>query len=159
MPASRQFAIVASHARESPAIGREAQNLRADVRADSAPFDPARIAMLQIEAARIFPIDAELMAVMAGGDVRMASGGHVGIHANGGGGAAAGARRFARENVEFGCGLDVEQADAGAQGFADFIARLAHAGKDDALGLHSGALQAEKFAGGDDIESAAQTRQ
>ena len=60
---------------------------------------------------------------------------------------AAGARLPRRaasrsEQFQLGFGFHIEKADAGAQGFANFLARFAHAGKDHAVSGNAGALQA-----------------
>ena len=73
-PRARKLADKSSQARQSAPVGSERQNLRSDMRADSLPVDPARIAVLEIEAARGLPIDSEFVAMMSGGDVRMAAG-------------------------------------------------------------------------------------
>src|SRR5712664_2436624 len=64
---------MARQPREGAAEGSEAQNLRTDMSADAAPFDPPRIPVLQIQSMRSIPIDAEFVAVVAGGDVRVAA--------------------------------------------------------------------------------------
>src|SRR5256885_14836680 len=86
---------MAHQARERTAEGSEVQNLRTDMSADAAPFDPARIPILQIQSARSIPIDAEFVAVVASGDVRMAARFDVGGYADGRwrGGAGAGCLR------------------------------------------------------------------
>ncbi len=68
----------------------------------------------------------------------------------------ASARRLRGEQFQFRLGLHVDEANAGAQRFANLLARLAHAGKNRAIAGDAGALQAVKFAAGDDVESAAQ---
>ena len=77
---------------------------------------------------------------------------------------AAGARRRRREasrseQFQLRFGFHVEEANAGAQRFANLLARLAHAGKDDAVAGNAGALQAVEFAAGNNVEAAAQTCQ
>src|SRR5277367_4863060 len=69
------------------AEGRESQDLRADVGADSLPGNVVRTRFVEIEILRVVPINAEFVAVMAGRDEGVGAGLDVGIDAEGGGGA------------------------------------------------------------------------
>src|SRR6266849_1764342 len=60
----------------------ERRDLRANVRAQSLPANPFRMAMSQVQSLRLCPIQAKLMFVPARRNVRMATGLHVGIHSN-----------------------------------------------------------------------------
>ena len=62
--------------------------------ADSLPFDPARVAMGQVEAAGVWPIDAEFVLMTACGDVAMAARPDIGIYSDGGWGTTADAGSF-----------------------------------------------------------------
>ena len=152
--------------------GVQGQHLRADVRADAFPADVPGDAVRQVEAAGRGPVQAELVLVMACGDMRVVAGLHVGIHAHGNRRsifpAARGARGLFQQHLQFGFGFHVEEQDAApgvaarrriAQGFAHLFAGLAHSGKDDALAGHSGAAQELDLTSGNGIEAAAQPRQ
>src|SRR5271155_601424 len=78
------------------AEGRESQDLRADVGADSLPGNMVGARFVEVEISRVVPVDAEFVAVMAGGDVGVGAGLDVGIDAEGGG-------SFAFEASGFGC--------------------------------------------------------
>src|SRR5690348_4907183 len=93
------------------------------------------------------------MAMMACGDVRMPAGFDVGIHANRGGRGIAEARGFAGEHIELGRRLDIEEQNASAQSFANFLVRLADAGENNALTGNSDPLKAIQFAATDDVET------
>src|SRR5438445_12146137 len=110
---------MARQPRERLAERRKPQNLRADMSADAAPVDPAGIAILPIQRKRIFPVDAEFMAVMAGRDVRVPSGLYVGVRANSRWRAKAGARGSGGKDAELGCRLHVEHGSARVGAFGD----------------------------------------
>jgi len=95
--------------------------------------------------------------MMAGGDVRVGAGLNVGIDAEGGAGAEFEAGGFGGQDVELGFGFDVEEEDAGLEGFADFFFALPYAGENDAAAGDSDVAEAMKFAAGDDVEVAACT--
>src|SRR5690348_12766831 len=94
----------------------------------------------------------------ARGDVRVAASHDVGVHANRGrwaaGGSGRNSRGFAQEQFKLGAGLDIENQNPDLRGalvpvaesFADFVARLAHAGKDDACSPNADAAQTVEFA-------------
>ena len=166
IPLLREVAHIRRQPRERPAIRSDAQDLRADVRGDSAPGDPARILVREIQPARLRPIDAEFVMVMARGDVRMPARQHVGIHANRHRGSRAAhrhvPRRFAEQHLEFRAGFDVEEQDSAAraragiaQRVANLVARLAHARENDAAAGNADAPQAVELAAGNDVEAAA----
>ena len=128
--------------------------------ADAPPLDPARLPILQIERQRIVPNPCR-------------------IYGCGGRWRCAGARRLRRRDSRewpparrcparaaslarsssSASDSTLKRPNAGAQSFANLFPRFAHAGKNDGLGLRSGALQAKQFADRDDVESAAQPRQ
>jgi len=84
-PRARKLAHKSSQTRQSRAGGEQASEiLRTDVRADSLPVNPARIAMLEIQAASTFPVNPKFVAMLSGGNVRMAAGFNVRIHTDGG---------------------------------------------------------------------------
>src|SRR5277367_5979241 len=101
------------------AEGRESQDLRADMGADSLPGNMVGARLVEVEISRVVPVNAEFVAVMAGGDVGVAAGLDVGIDAEGGGGFAFEERGFGGQGVEFGFGFDVEEEDVRAECFAD----------------------------------------
>src|SRR5271169_3725739 len=71
---ARKLAHKSSQPRQCAPVGSERKNLRSDMRADSLPVDPARIAVLEIEAARGFPVNPKFVAMVSGGDVWMPAG-------------------------------------------------------------------------------------
>ena len=71
---ARKLAHKSCQTRQSAAVRGKRQNLRSDVRADSLPLDPARIAVLEVQASRGLPVDAKFVAMVPGGNVRMAAG-------------------------------------------------------------------------------------
>src|SRR5271169_519208 len=71
----------------SAAEGREAEDLRTDVGADSLPGNMIGARFVEIEILRVVPVNAEFVPMMSGGDVGVAAGLDVGIDAEGGGGA------------------------------------------------------------------------
>src|ERR1700730_7886659 len=86
--------------------------------ADSPPMHPLGIPMRAIETMGFFPIQTELMLVASGGDVRMAAGLDVGIHANRNGRQRSAApgfpRRFFEECFQLGWRLNVEENNSAA---------------------------------------------
>ena len=69
----------------------KSSDLRANVRAETAPPNPPGIAVLNVELARGRPIETKFVLVVAGGDVRVAAGLDVGIDADGDTGSSAAA--------------------------------------------------------------------
>ena len=159
MPARGKFGEVARQASETAFEGSDSQDLRTKVRADALPLDPAGVAVLQIQTPRIGPVDAKLVLMVTGRDVPVASGHHVRIHADGGGRAPAQAGGLCGEQVQLGFRLDVEQANAGAQGFANFLARFSYSGKNHAAAIDAGAAEAVELAAGNDVESGTEAGQ
>ena len=153
---ARKFAHKSSQARQSAAVRSKRQNLRSDMRADSLPVDPARIAVLKIEAARGLPINSKFVAMMSGGNVRMAAGFDVRIDADGRRGAHAQARRLRSQQVELRGRLHIEKKNPRAQRLANFLARFPDAGKNDAISRHADSPQAIELAARNDVESAAE---
>src|SRR6202044_59857 len=168
---AREIFDIRGEAREGAAIRSDAENLRADVRGDSAPDDRAGILVGEGKAAGLGPVDAKFVVMMAGGNVRVAAGEHVGIDADGDGGALAAsgdvARSFVDEDFELGGGLDIEEEDAGsaragacdggcagvAEGGTNFFARFADAGKNDAIAGDANAAETIELAAGDNVEA------
>src|SRR5882672_634655 len=89
-------------ARQRAAIRRKREDLRTDMSADSLPLDPPRVTVLEVEASRSVPIDAEFVAVVPGRNMRMASGLNIRIHSNRCRSARAEMRCLGNEQVEFG---------------------------------------------------------
>ena len=79
------------------------------------------------------------------------------IDAEGGAGAELEARGFGGECVQFGFGFDVEEENAGLEGFADFFFALSYAGEDDASAGDADVAEAMEFAAGDDVAAASCT--
>ena len=103
-----ELLVVTGETRERLAERGKAEYLRSDMGADALPFDPARFAVLQIDAPGPVPIQAKFMGVVAGGNMRMATRGHVGIYSNCGRGLATRAVSFFDKQIEFGFGFDIE---------------------------------------------------
>jgi len=156
---ARQLYDVAGQARECTAKGRQSQNLRADVRADALPVNPARAAMHQVEPPGVGPIHAELVLVVTGGNVRVSAGHDVGIDAYGRGCAASEASGLAGQDLQFGLGFGIEQADSGAQGFANLLTQLPHTREHHTVGRDARALQTIQLSARNNVEPAAQARE
>ncbi len=157
MPATaRSSAYKSSQARESAAVRSERKNLRSDMRADSLPVNEARIAVLEVQAARSFPIDSKFVAMVSGGNMRMAACLDVRIDANGSSGAHAQPGRLRSQQIKFRSRLYVEEKNARAQRFANFLPGFSHAGKNNAVSEYADAPQAIQFAAGNNVKSAAQ---
>src|SRR6267142_822462 len=144
-------------ARQRAAIRRKREDLRSDMSADSLPLDPARVTVFQVEASRSVPIDSEFVAVVPGRNMRVASGLDIRMHPNRCGSARAETRRFRDEQVELSWRFHIEKQNARSQRFANILARLAHAGKDDPVPWHADAPQAVEFSGGNDVKTAAES--
>src|SRR5690242_7299840 len=138
---------------------RQAQNLRADMRADSAPLDPPRIPILQVQRKRGSPINAEFMAALPRGNVRMSSRLNIRIYANRRRCPHSGPRSLARQNLQLRPRLHIKQPDPRPQRLSNLLARLAGPRKNNRLRLRPGALEPEKFAHRNNIEPAAQPGQ
>lgn len=110
----------------------------------------------EIGAARVGPFHAKFVLMVAGGDVGVAASLDVGIDADGGGGRTAEAGGFADEDFEFGRRFNVEEKDFFAEGFANFFARFANPGENNALAGNSGVAEAVEFATADNVEAAAE---
>src|SRR6266403_917436 len=156
-PLALEVAEKTRQACQRAAIRRKREDLRTDMSADSLPLDPARVTVFQVEAPRAIPIDSEFVAVVPGRNMRVASGLDIRIHPNRCGSARAVTRRFRDEQVELGGRFHVEKQNARSQRFANLLARLAHAGKDDPVPRHADAPQAVEFSGGNDVKTAAES--
>jgi len=95
--------------------------------------------------------DAELVFLLAGGDLFMRPGVHVRVDSDGDRGGHAKADRNLGQRPHFGFGFHVELPDAAGQGQPHLVAGLADAGKDDAIPRNPGGLGAQVFAGGNDV--------
>jgi hypothetical protein len=111
--------------------------------------------MLEIETSRAFPINTEFVAMMPGGNVRVASRLDIRVDANRRRSAHSLSRRFRNEQLKFRRGFHIEQQNARAQSLANIFARFPHSRKNDALSGHSNAPQSVKFSDGNNVETAA----
>jgi len=100
--------------------------------------------------------DAKLVALQAGGDVRVGLGVDVRIHPQGDRCEHAELRCNVVEPVEFGCRLDVEATDAGFECLAHLCACLADTGEHHLGRIATGGDDAGKLSTGDDVETGAQ---
>src|SRR5487761_707880 len=151
---ARQLATISRQARGGAAERRDFRDLRTNVPADSPPINPQRLLVEKIQAARFRPVDSEFVPMMARRDVRMPARFDSRIDANRGGSGAANARGFAGQHFEFGRGFDIEKQNSRAERFANFLARLAHSRKNDALAGHADAPQTKQLARGNNIRVA-----
>ena len=126
------------------------------MRADSLPLDPARIAVLEVEASRGLPVNPEFVAMVSGGDVRMAAGLDVRIDADGRRGAHTQPRRLRGQQIQFRGRFHIEKKNARAQRLANFFARFPDAGKNDPISRHADSPQAIQLPARNDVESAAE---
>src|SRR3974390_692946 len=151
---TRKLAHKSNEARQCAAVRCERHNLRADMRADSLPVDPAGTPMLQVEPARRFPIDSKFVAMMSGGNVRMATGNDVRIDADGRRSAHSHARRFGSKQIKL-CGrLHIEEKNAREKPFSNFFARFSDARENDAASWHATPPETIKFSAGNNVEPA-----
>src|SRR5882672_1272297 len=155
-PLALEVAEKTRQACQRAAIRRKREDLRTDMSADSLPLDPARVTVFKVEAPRAVPIDSEFVAVVPGRNMRVAPGLDIRIHPNRCGSARAETRRFRDEQVELSWRFHVEKQNARAQRFANILARLAHARKDDPVPRHANAPQTVEFPGGNDVETTAE---
>src|ERR1700683_1061258 len=122
--------------------------------------------MSQIQTPSLVPVEPKLVVEAAGGDMRVAPGLHIRIHANGNSGDLTAAfhiaRRLLQQDLQFRFRFHVEKKNPAvaplfrcpvAQCFAYFLARLADPRKNDAIAAHANALQHGEFATRDDIEA------
>src|ERR1700683_1466168 len=137
------------------AIGRNAQDLRTDVRADSLPRDPFRIAMRQIELPSVLPVNSEFVVMLSGGNVGMRAGFDIGIHAQRGRRRPAQTGGFGGKHLKLRSGFHIEEQDARPQCGGDFLAGLTDSGKYDAFAFYTRTPQTLEFPAGNDIEAAA----
>jgi hypothetical protein len=127
--------------------------------------------MSEIELPRSRPIQAELVLVPSGCDVRMAAGWYIGIDANGYGRRRVAfldpPRGFANQNVKLRFRFNVKKqypllatAPSGAiiQRFANLMPVLAHAGKDNAIAANPNPAQVFQFTAGNNIETTPHSR-
>src|SRR5882762_1488752 len=128
--------------------------------------------MSEIEPPRSRPIQAELVLVASGSDVRMATGLYVGIDANGYGRRRAAfldlPRGFADQDLKFRFRFNIEKQypllataprGAIAQRFANLMPVLAHAGKDNAIAANPNPAQVFQLTSGDYVEATPHPRQ
>src|SRR5271165_5571128 len=166
-PLFAQIAHVSGKPLERAVKRAKFDNLRADVGADSLPADGLVTTVREIEFSRLGPRYAEFVVLEARGDVRMPSGLHVGIDADGDSwrpAVAGPSRRFFNKSFRLRGRLDVElqnprlvaAAPAVAQRLANFFAALANAREDDALTGDADVTEMLEFAAGDDVEAAAE---
>ena len=139
--------------------GAGVEDLRADVGLDAADFQVGKAGGFFVDGCGAVDADAELVLAFSGGDEFVGLRVHIGVHADGDGGAQA---EFAGDGVdalEFGLAFDIEGEDAFAQGVGDFLAGLPDAGEGAAAGLPAGFQHAEEFAARDDVETGAEPRE
>src|ERR1700674_4685666 len=123
--------------------------------------------MSNVEALRLRPIQAELMFVAPRGNVRVAPGLYVRIHADSHGRRGATSldltRRFFHEHFKFGLGFDIKEQDSSAstatcnsivQGFANLVPLFAHTGEYYSVASHADALQVIEFSAGNNVKAA-----
>ena len=128
------------------------------MRADSPPADPFRIPVRKVKAFRLIPVQAKLVFMTPGCNVRMAAGLHIGIHANRRRRRPASpygqSRRLLHQDIEFRLGFGIEKQNSRVpasptssivQRFTNLVPILADAGENDALPAHADALQVAEF--------------
>ena len=138
---------------------RRIEQLRADMAGDAADAKVGQRGGTAVERERVGEGDAELVALEAGGDVRVGLRVDVRIDAQRDRRLLA---EFAGDRVqvlELGGGFDVEAADAGLQGLAHLGASLADAGEHHLVGTATGGEHARELATRDDVETGAEARE
>ena len=141
---------------EGGLVGGEVGQLAADVHVDADHFDAREPRRLGVDGAGAGEGDAELVLGLAGGDLGVGAGVDVGVDAERDRGGAAERGRDLGERGELGLGLDVELADAVAEGELHLGPGLADAGEDDALAGDAGGAGAAVLALRDHVHAGAE---
>ena len=150
----------------------ERRNLRADMRADSLPANPFRITMRKVESFRLGPVQAKLVFMTPGSNMRVPACFDVRIHPNRRcrwpASSCGHSRRLLHQNVQLGLGFGVEKQDSRAsapppdaiiQRFANFMAVLADSRENDALAAHADPLQVLKLPARYNVKTATELRE
>ena len=129
-PESRNKLADALHCRAEGVCGAD---LRADVDAYAAGFEPAMFCDAFVDAGRLADVDAELVFTEAGRDIGMGIGEDVRVHTQGEAGFRFELGRAGGEQRQLGFALDVELKNSGLEGEIDLRGGFANAGEDDAV--------------------------
>ena len=112
-----------------------------------------------IDCRRLGDIDAELVFLQAGRDIRMSARIHVRIHSQGNGRFHSQFASHLVQAIKLGVGFDIETANAGLQGPLHFPLLLANAGEYDFTGIPAGTKHTFKLSGRDYVKTGPQTSQ
>ena len=104
-------------------------------------------------------IDAELVFLQAGGDVRVRLRIDIRVDANGDARHLVLLAGYQVEQFQLGSGFDIEAMDAGVQRHLHFLGGLADTGEHYLLRVATGTQHACQFAAGDDVEAGAEARE
>src|SRR5690606_37009408 len=111
-----------------------------------------------VDVGDVFEIDPELVLALAGGDLGVGLGVDVRIDAHGDRRLAAQLAGDLVDVAKFGFGLGIQAVDALFKRIGDLLAGLADAGKGALAGIAPSLDDAVEFAAGNDVETAAQSR-
>ena len=132
---------------------RRLENLRPDVRLDSADLQMRQLCRLGINPENTVDPDAELVVALAGRNVFVGLGIDIRIDPQGHRRPLAQCPRHLVDEFQFRLGLHIEGINTLLEGIFDFLPRLAHPGKGTRARLPAGLEHAEKFPARHDVES------
>ena len=135
--------------------GAEIGDLAADMDVDAGDLDALHLRRAGVDLAGVLQRNAELVLRLAGRDLGVRAGIDVRVDAHGNAGGVAGLLREARQQIEFGLGLDVEAVDVGCERGAQLGLGLADAGEHDFPRRDAGCQGALQLAAGDDVGAGA----
>ncbi len=139
--------------------GPQFGDLAADMHVDAGDFYPRQRGGERIDFAGLFPVNAELVVLLAGGDLGVRAGIDVRIDPEGYTGGFPGRNGTLRQGVEFGDQFDIEAQDVRRETGIEFLRLLAYARKHDLLRRHAGLQRPGEFAARNHIGARAQTRE
>src|SRR5690606_39207853 len=114
--------------------GRQAGQLRADVAVDADHFQVRQLGSAGVDRLGLLDVDAELVFLQPGGDIRVGAGVHVRVDPQGDGRGLAQLGGDRLQALQLDVGLDVEAVHADFQGAAHVVTGLADTGEDDLRG-------------------------
>ena len=139
--------------------GFQLGQLAADMDVDAHHLDPRQGCGFGIDLGRAGDGDAELVVLLAGGDLFMGAGVHIRIDADGDRRGHAQRHGHLGQGAQFGFAFHVELPDAPGQGQPHLFARLADAGEYDPFPRHAGGAGAAVFPARNHIHPGAEVAQ
>ena len=130
--------------------------LGSDVHLHTLDLDMGEICGVLVDFAGGSVVDSELVFSLAGGDILVGPGVHVGVDAHRNGSSCADTFGHFIDQFEFGHRLDVEAVDFVLQRIADLLCSLAHPREGAEFWISASLDHAEEFTSGDNVESAAE---